>query len=509
MGKRIFETLEPVRRRQRGLTVLRGAVAGLFASSLAGVALGAWSLGQGGRIAPAWALALLASGPALGALAGLVRGRGWGHAAAAVDARYGLKDRAVTALDFVDRPQATSLHELQLADAEQHLQEVDPRRVVPLRAPAVLPWALATCVVALALLLWPRPSAVAKPAAPLDAVVAAADDARASLEALEEVAKTEKDKTLQALVKQLHEKIEEMKKPGVDVREALAKLSEMQSSIAAQQALYNVGLVDAQMKTLGDAMAATQALESAGNALQQEKYTKAAEELDHADPKFDRKEAKALKENLKKASSAMGASGLGELSESTDELAESLDDAKAGADSLKKLGKLARAHGRRKQINDLLKRQAQSLSECKGNCQNNSTAQLRLRKKSNRPSSNWGMGTSGNVDGEKTTLGAARKQETVKGQTGEGPSETETTHSPEGRQAASRAYREQYKKYQRLTEAALNSEPIPLGHRQTIRLYFELIRPQGDEAEKSDVKPSAEPAPAPAPAPAATPTAAQ
>ena len=37
-----------------------------------------------------------------------------------------------------------------------------------------------------------------------------------------------------------------------------------------------------------------------------------------------------------------------------------------------------------------------------------------------------------------------------------------------------------------MTEAALNSEPIPLGHRQTIRAYFELIRPQGDEAEKAD-----------------------
>ena len=58
-----------------------------------------------------------------------------------------------------------------------------------------------------------------------------------------------------------------MKQPGVDVREALAKLSEMQSAIAAQQALYNVGLVDAQMKSLGEAMASTQALESAGNAL--------------------------------------------------------------------------------------------------------------------------------------------------------------------------------------------------------------------------------------------------
>jgi hypothetical protein len=57
---------------------------------------------------------------------------------------------------------------------------------------------------------------------------------------------------------------------------------------------------------------------------------------------------------------------------------------------------------------------------------------------------------------------------------------------PEGRQTAARTYREQYQKYRRMTEAALNSEPIPLGHRQTIRRYFELIRPQNDEAEKAD-----------------------
>ena len=60
-------------------------------------------------------------------------------------------------------------------------------------------------------------------------------------------------RTSSRLVKQIRDKIEEMKQPGVDVREALAKLSEMQSAIAAQQALYNVGLVDSQMKSLGEA----------------------------------------------------------------------------------------------------------------------------------------------------------------------------------------------------------------------------------------------------------------
>jgi hypothetical protein len=96
------------------------------------------------------------------------------------------------------------------------------------------------------------------------------------------------------------------------------------------------------------------------------------------------------------------------------------------------------------------------------------------------------MSTSGNTDGELTKLDAARQKEQIKGEMGEGESETETTHMPEGRQAAARAYREQYQKYRRMTEAALDAEPIPLGHRQTIRRYFELIRPQGDETEKAE-----------------------
>ena len=59
------------------------------------------------------------------------------------------------------------------------------------------------------------------------------------------------------------------------------------------------------------------------------------------------------------------------------------------------------------------------------------------------------------------------------------------THSPEGRQTAARSYREAYQKYRKMSEAVLDSEPIPLGHRQTIRRYFELIRPQNsDTADK-------------------------
>lgn len=91
------------------------------------------------------------------------------------------------------------------------------------------------------------------------------------------------------------------------------------------------------------------------------------------------------------------------------------------------------------------------------------------------------MGTSGNVFGEKTGLESESRLEQVTGVQGDGPSEFETTHSPEGRQESGRGLRDVYAKYQKLSEEVLESEPIPLGQRQTIRRYFELIRPGNEE----------------------------
>jgi hypothetical protein len=489
MGERILAELEPVRRRQLGLEVLRFAAMGLLAGSLVGIGLGVlrWQ-GPGVDRATTWAaLAVVLAGPVLGAVIGLARGRSARSAAAAVDAHYDLKDRAVSAVEFVGRTQSTPVHALQLADAEQHLRSLDPRRVVPFRIPTAMPLAAAASILAVGLLIWPRPAVVqAKSPEPLENVLAAAEEAEDSLEDLAEAAKKENDPKLKELVQKLTDAIEQMKQPGVDVKEALAKLSEMQAAIAAQQAQFNVGLVDTQMQALGEALASTQSLDGAGQSLQLGKYDRAAEQLEQADPKFDRKEVKNLKEKLGKAAKQMEEAGLADLSSATTELAASLEDEGSAQGALKKLGNLARAQGRRKRISDLLTMQNRNLGECKSNCQKNGGAKVRVKSKSTSPKSTWGRSISGNVDGDKTKLDSARKREQVQGQMGEGDAETETTHMPEGRQTAARNYREQYQKYRRLTEAALNSEPIPLGHRQTIRKYFELIRPQGDEAEKAD-----------------------
>jgi hypothetical protein len=488
MHTTVQTALAPVRRRQQLVLTVRATVYGLLAGGLAGIAAGLaqwWATGT----VTAWVAAALAAGPALGLLVGLLWRRTSHDAAVAVDAHYRLKDRSATALEFLAKSDAGDLHRLQIGDALEHLNRVEPKAVVPLRSPRALPYALATFAAAAVLpfVLPHAQEASAGPREPLPQVVAEAEKLQERLQDLEEVARQDDNKELKELVEKLKEKAEELKQPDVDEKEALAKLSEMQTAIQSQMAQFNVALVDGQLASLGGAMSTAAALDGAGKALQENKLEKAAQELEKLeDPQLDRKEQKAVDEKLKQVAKEMSDVGLGQLSAAVSEFAESLKGGKSKVSKATKvLAKEVSNQNRRKRINDLLARELENLKEGKCNCQCNSLVTGKRPEKSKSPSSTWGKTTSGNVDGEKTKLLSQRNQVELTGTPGEGPSDVETTSSPEARQHASRGYREAYQKYRKMSEAVLEGEAIPLGQRQMIRKYFELIRPQNaDLADK-------------------------
>ncbi|HTU17046.1 MAG TPA: hypothetical protein VMG10_03220 [Gemmataceae bacterium] len=499
MQESVSGVLASVRRRQRAAFALRLTMYGLLAGSLLGLLFGFFAWRYGSPLSLRLTVVLVAAaGPVLAlafALAGLLWRRAIHDAAAAVDRHYQLKDRSATALEFLSKSARTPLQSLQIADAVQHLQHVDPRQVAPLRRPRSLPYAVGVWVAAaaIAVLLWMfpfgAPTVEAGPTPAPPQIVAEAERLQESLQDLEEVARQEDNKELEKLVEQLRQKIEEMKQPGVDEREALAKLSEMEAAVQAQQAQYNTAVVDGQLQSLGSAMSAAAALEGAGKALEQTKLDKAAKELEQLeDPKLDRKEQKVVEEKLKQVAKAMGDVGLGQLSGAVSDFADSLKGGKGkGKKATKVLAREVRNQARRKRINDLLNAKLDDFKEGKCNCQCNSLVKGKKPYKSKSPSSTFGAETSGNVQGEKTKLLGQNNQVSVTGTPGEGPSDVETTASPEARQKARRGYKENYKKYRKMSDAVLDSEPIPLGHRQTIRRYFELIRPtNSDLDEKKD-----------------------
>jgi hypothetical protein len=486
MGRVLHTRLQPVRSRQQLVRAIWLATWGLLVGSLVSLACALIKYFAAPDV-PTWvAISVPAASAVLAFVGGLLWRRDLKDAATAVDDYYSLKDRAATALEFLTDKRESPIRELALADALAHLEKVNPQQVVPFRMPRVLPYAVATLSAALVLVtlaIWNTPAS-ASPAAPLEVVFAQAERLTEEIKELEEYAGKEKDPEIEKLVKELKAAIEELKQPNVDEREALAKLSEMQAALQAEQAKHNPAAIDAQLQAVGEALALAEPLAEAGQALTSGNYEKAAQELEKAEaPELDRKTEKAVREKLDQAAKQMSSDGQNSLSTATGEMSQGLGgDGKKFSEGSSKLAGEARKQGKRKKLTDLLKKQCNCLGECKSECECSGNGSSLSKNKGGKKA---GSSASGNELGEKTALFGNRKIEKITGkQSDSGETEVETTHSPEGEQTAQREYRQNYAKYKKISESVLENEPIPLGHRQTIRRYFESIRPDQTETDQ-------------------------
>lgn len=507
MREQILKTLSPIRLRQRLQRAFAWGLTGLGLSAAVCTVLGILRLAASMSISLPSVIALLTAGPLLGALLGAFWKHSWSDSAAAVDQHYRLKDRTVTALEFAVSAEPTPFHELQLEDAARHVSGIDARVVAPYRVPRQTAYAAAAVALALTLLLYPLPvepvqASVSQPAG----IAAAAQVIDEDLTELEQYSEETETAEIEELVEELREELEELANPETDVREALATISEMQARLAAEKAEYNDALVDAQLQSVGAAMAGAAALQNAAEKLQEGDFDSAAEELEKLKrAELDPREARATSDRLAKVSRSLQQAGLSQMSEAVSQMSEAArsQDSKKLGEACNRLGQGVRQHGLRKRLNQLLQSKLNTLNECKtlckangqcekcgglcpdGQCLSSGMSLAGLKpKESQQPSRKAGSATAGNTDGERTDLDSQQNVAAISGQLSEsGSSEFETTTSPEGREQARRRARQSFAEYQKMSEAVLESEPIPLGQRQTIRRYFQLIRPAGPSAE--------------------------
>jgi len=453
------------------------------------VACGIGQLCLGHAANPVWLVGMLVTGPVLGGLVGLLRACDFHDAAAAVDAHYGLKDRATTALAFVEKADPLAVHQLQLADAERHLSHVDAKAVTPWATPRTIPWAAALTVTALAL------SALTVPSSPVDAapvvndvVVAQANSAADQIDLLQQMNEEDPNPEIEQLIQELKAKVEEMRQPGVDAKEALAKLSEMQAALQEQQQQLESASAEAGLQAIGDALSTAGSMSAAGSALAAGNYVKASEELDKIDqpPVLDRQTLRTVTEKLEQAKEKIDAVKLQQLSEATENLTQGLGSGNGPkfSDGSKALSGESRKQGRRKKLAEFLRKQNKDLDESKSEVEEGNPS-----NGGGKGGNHWGLAKSDNERGEKTSsLGSSRELRLTGQEGNEGDVDTETSHSPERREQAQRGYRERFEKSQKMNDSVLDSEPIPLGHRQTIRRYFEMIRPQQTEVDQVNEK---------------------
>jgi len=494
--------LSAVRYRQRWALGLRAMVIGALAGSIFVLLVELIRRTTGLWDSPWPQLVMIVGIPAATLAFTLLRRPSWRVAAAAVDRHYRLKDRTSSALQFLSQPQLTVVQQLQVADAVQALERLRADQVVPLRAPRYLQSALLLVAVATVLALLPlRGSDVqAVPPEAIPGIVAEAASIQEQIEDLDDLAQENEDEQLEQLVEDLRETAEAMEAEEVDVPEALAKLSQMQQAIMHVQAQFNVALVDQHLANVGQALALAAPLKQVGKALQEAKHEEASAMLQAPMPPLPRRAAHAVKQQLERIAEAMQQAGLGALGQATSELGDGIGGGRsaAGRPTANRFARLVKRHAHRRRANQMLRRQLTRLGESKRRC-------LMSRKPgacsacrgagcaacrsgvggnpsaSDRPSNKWGTAVAGNIDGPPTGIAAQRFELPVTGQMGDGPSDVEIESAPEGRQRAARTYRDVYREYRKLSDAVLESEPLPLGHRQTIKRYFELIRPAAGE----------------------------
>jgi hypothetical protein len=306
------------------------------------------------------------------------------------------------------------------------------------------------------------------------------------LEELKQVQEEIQNPELEQLVQNLQKMIEQMKQPGLDPKEALAKLSEMEASLQQMQQQLDDPKTASEMQEIGEALSLSEEMSNAGQALSKGDFEKAADQLETLEmPKLDRQTEKAITENLDKLNQGNEAGAPKTKSqEAASQISQGLSQGKSGKfqEGMKGLAGEARKQGQKKKLSDLLRKQCQCLSECKGECESECRNQADGKKKGGNKA---GTASSGNEPGDKTAKLKTNPQLNLKGQeSATGDSEVETLTGDEQQQEAVRSYREKAAEYEALSESVLESESIPLGHRQTIRKYFQMIRPSNAETDQ-------------------------
>ncbi len=482
----IHDRVEAVRSRQQRQWLWQVFSVGLVVGGLIGCLLGiARLLGAEALSLTAIATAVVAC-PVAGLFYGLLIPRRLRQAAVAIDRQYRFKDRIATALNFMGQSDPSLIRELQIDDAAAHVAAIDPAQVAPYRTPRSCAWGISLSAAALVIAFLSGPARELDAAAvvPNDVVLAQAARVAEDLEELEEFNQEDRDPEIEELLRELAEKIEELQQPGVDPKEALATLSEMEAALEAkQQQLADPG-TEAALQAIGEALSLAEPFAAAGEAMAKGDMEKAAEELEKLEmPELDRQTERALTEKLEQAQQDCSKGAQRQLKEAAGQVCSGLcqGDRSKFKEGMKGLAGQCKKQGRRKKLCDLLRKQCQGLCECKSECE---SACKKTGESKGKGGDNWGLGASGNEPGDKTGKLKTGTEMKITGMESEGgDSEIETVSTPEQQQDAVRQYRAKVDKYEQISESVLDSEPIPLGHRQTIRRYFEMIRPQGGETD--------------------------
>ena len=408
-----------------------------------------------------------------------------------IDRHYHLKDRILTSIALLKRKQRTPMEQLQIADTAEYIMVIQPQAVVPIRLPKIF-W-LAAAVLAVDLVVYHGNFSQSNENVELVVQFLPETDI-VLLEKI--VTKTEEfihHNTGEPSLNKLSEQLETLWKKfdisGRDIKESLATLSEMEEAFQTAVESLQLETMDESLQELANTLKLAEKTVPIGSNLEKGNYSTAAMELRKLDAEMlkalSEPERKAMMEQMQSLADNAEKRKQKPLQDAAQKMSDALenDDDEQYELATDELANEVEKHGVRKEIGKNLANQKMALAMMKAESGPGNMSGGKGTEKSEQESQTWGAGAAGNPNaGRETDLQGKRQQEHLTGTLSElGDSITETIDSQEMAAATSQLqYREQYQQYQKISEAVLDSEPIPLEQRQIIRRYFEAIRPDAD-----------------------------
>lgn len=406
-----------------------------------------------------------------------------------IDAHYHLKDRILTARDFMEKAPDSPMSRLLIEDVNSRVPHLDAVAVRPYELPRCFFHAL-SCF-ALAVFLGGFSSSpgssgkmeFAEPHAVLQRTVENIE--QEILKPLEEqIRENPQEEQLRILQEQLREITLRIQKSTDDPKEMLAALSELEISIQKTIERFDLENTAAALQDIGAALSTTEPTRSIGKSLQSGEHREAARGLEHLDlSTLSIHEKRTLSDQLDNAGEKMRRRNQNDLAEKVEQLAQEIREGKTDSmkESLGEIADISKKQGVRREIAQGMERKISSVKMSKSeHTRMDATGNDQFTPDSLSPSQNWGKSAAGDPrTGPQTALDSQRDLQKLTGVHGQGNSEFETFHSTEFEgTTVNRSYEEIHREYQRQSEAVLQSEPVPLGERQIIRRYFESIRPR-------------------------------
>jgi hypothetical protein len=497
----LSKALRSVRRRLflRG-AVRTGAIAAAALLALGTVAVAADQRWFDGTSSVSIAIVLAAAWGFTTLLGGLLRVGSPGGAAHTIDEMAALKDRTVSAQQFLKKGELDVPRQVQVQDAIAHVRALNMKTLFDRdrsRVAAMVP--VLAVFLALSFFVPPQPPTPAE---------AAVDMTRAhqleELRALEEEfeRRIEADEDLQETLEQLREIERRLETGEMQEREVMLELSRLDEQLKAEMAKVDVAKISADIQTVMPHLMAAAATRPVGEALKNKEMEKAAEEMEKLGDQVEKnelskEEQQKMANNMGVAASKLGENAEGSLGSDFENASESLknSDGEGFKSSSKKMGDKFRQAGKMDKLAKLRQQLAMSkasmsqLSECKACSGDGCSACNGTGKK---PGNGDGQGDGGGKGGLKAGTQATgnplgngtrladsyREMVEVSLMAGDGPVESEVQET-EGKTGESQiSAKDLYSEYEAVAEQAIDSEEIPLSHRFHVKRYFQSIRPE-------------------------------